>query len=215
MHDEENLNWHQKAGYHGMHPLGAYAGGYDDDPALSNPMSSDFQFGQAVAPSLADAGSTAGRVASVLPQAVKGAILDPLARDIEASVPYPGRATADVAAPLYRAIGRASKFSAPGRGLPGMFMNEPGGYSVANSMGPMRGRFADLSGIHQQTHGATAYGGGYNASSEGRRPVVVHEVHRTYSTDAPIGRLFEPASGVSEATVNRLRDALMGVVEGR
>ena len=54
--------------------------------------------------------------------------------------------------------------------------------------------------------------GGY-ASDEGRRPVMVHETHRVYTTDAPLGRLFEDAPGVSDATVQRLRNALMGVME--
>jgi hypothetical protein len=132
----------------------------------------------------------------ILPQAVKGAILDPLAQHVAASVPYPGRNLADTAAPLHRAIGKASKFSTPGRGLPGMFLNQPGGYAsaanAANPMGPMRGRFADLRGIHSQTHG------GY-ASDGDRRPVMVREVHRTYT----------------DATVQRLRNALMGMIEDR
>jgi hypothetical protein len=38
---------------------------------------------------------------------------------------------------------------------------------------------------------------------------------RTYTTDAPLGRLFEDAPGVSDATVQRLRNALMGVLEDR
>src|SRR6516165_7110692 len=104
MHDEESLNWHQRAGYHGMMPLGGYAG------------------------------------------------------------------------------------------------------VAANPMGPMQERFADLRGIHSQTHGG-------DASDEGRRPVMVHETHRVYTTDAPLGRLFEDAPGVSDATVQRLRNALMGVME--
>jgi hypothetical protein len=80
-----------------------------------------------------------------------------------------------------------------------------GGYAgaAANPMGPMRGRFADLRGIHSQTHA-----GGY-ASDEDRRPVMVHETHRVYSTDLPLGRLFENAPGVSDATVQRLRNALL------
>ena len=84
----------------------------------------------------------------------------------------------------------------------------PGGYAgaAANPMGPMRERFSDLRSIHSQTHG------GY-ASDEGRRPVMVHETHRVYTTDAPLGRLFEDALGVSDATVQRLRNALMGVME--
>ena len=77
MHDEESLNWHQRAGYHGMMPLGGYAG------------------------------------------------------------------------------------------------------VAANSMGPMRERFADLRGIHSQTHA-----GGY-ASDEDRRPVMVHETHRVLSHGSP------------------------------
>jgi len=130
---------------------------------------------------------------------------------------YLGREIADTAAPLYRAIGRASKFSTPGRGLPGMFVTEPGGYDSAgaNSMGPMRKRFADLSGIHQQTHAASVYGGGYDPAPQGRKPVMVHEIHRTYTTDAPLGRLFEDSPGVSDATVQRLRNALMGMMESR
>jgi hypothetical protein len=69
MHDEESLNWHQKAGYHGMMPLGAYSrGGYDDDPALSNPMGPDFQFAQAASPTLGTVGS-----------AVKQGVMDPFA----------------------------------------------------------------------------------------------------------------------------------------
>jgi hypothetical protein len=74
-------------------------------------------------------------------------------------------------------------------------------------MGPMHERFADLRGIHSQTHA-----GGY-ASDQGRQPVTVHEVHRPYLTDAPMGRLFEDAPGVSEGTISRLRNALMGLVE--
>jgi hypothetical protein len=35
----------------------------------------------------------------------------------------------------------------------------------------------------------------------------------TYTTDASLGRLFEDAPGVSDATVQRLRNALMGVME--
>ena len=58
----------------------------------------------------------------------------------------------------------------------------PDGYAgaAANPMGPMRERFSDLRGIHSQTHG------GY-ASDEGRRPVMVRETHRVYTTDAPLG----------------------------
>jgi hypothetical protein len=114
MHDEENLNWHQRAGYHGMHPIGAYhRGGY---------------------------ASTA-----------------------------------------------------------------------ANSMGPMRERFSDLAGVHSQTHA-----GGYAASDEGRPPVLVHE--RGYYTDRPpsaLGHLFDWASGVSEGTISRLHDALLGLMDDR
>jgi hypothetical protein len=86
-----------------------------------------------------------------------------------------------------------------------------GGYARggANSMRPMRGRFADLRGIHSQTHA-----GGY-AGDEGRRPVPVHETHRDYSTDAPLGHLFQDAPGVSDATVSRLRNALLGMFEDR
>jgi hypothetical protein len=42
---------------------------------------------------------------------------------------------------------------------------------------------------------------------------MVHETHRVYSTDAPLGRMFEDAPGVSEGTVQRLRKALMGMFE--
>jgi hypothetical protein len=107
MRDEENLNWHSRAGYHGMYPVGGYAG------------------------------------------------------------------------------------------------------VAANPMGPMQERFADLRGIHSQTHA-----GGY-ASDEDRRPVMVHETHRVYSTDLPLGRLFEDAPGVSDATVQRLRNALLGMMDSR
>ena len=107
MHDEESLNWHQRAGYHGMMPLGGCAG------------------------------------------------------------------------------------------------------VAANPVGPMQERFADLRGIHSQTHA-----GGY-ASDEDRRPVMVHETHRVYSTDLPLGRLFEDAPGVSDATVQRLRNALLGMMDSR
>jgi hypothetical protein len=110
--DEESLNWHQRAGYHGMYPVGGY-----DDPYASSPMGPDFVAGQQLAPAIGAVGS-----------AIKQGVGDPLAQDVAASFPYPGKKLADTAAPLYRAIGRASKFTAPGRGLPGMFVNQPGGY---------------------------------------------------------------------------------------
>jgi hypothetical protein len=37
-------------------------------------------------------------------------------------------------------------------------------------MGSIRGRFADLSGIHQQTHGAVAYDGGYDDNVDAQTP---------------------------------------------
>jgi hypothetical protein len=36
-HQEDDLNWHQKAGYQGMMPLGGY-----DDPYAGNPMGAGF-----------------------------------------------------------------------------------------------------------------------------------------------------------------------------
>jgi hypothetical protein len=98
----------------------------------------------------------------------------------------------------------------------GMYQGTPeqyqvGGYgAAANPMGSMRGRFADLRGIHQQTHG-----GGY-ASDERRQPVLVHE--RSYYTDQPprsLGHLFQDAPGVKDSTISRLRNAMLGVFEDR
>lgn len=63
---------------------------------------------------------------------------------------------------------------------------------------------------------ALSLGGGYSSdASEDRRPVMVHETHRVYTTDAPLGRLFEDAPGVSDATVQRLRNALLEAMESR
>ena len=39
--------------------------------------------------------------------------------------------------------------------------------------------------------------------------------NRVYTTDAPLGRLFKDAPGVSDATVQRLRNALLGMIEDR
>jgi hypothetical protein len=39
--------------------------------------------------------------------------------------------------------------------------------------------------------------------------------NRVYTTDAPLGRLFKDAPGVSDATVQRLRKALLGMIEDR
>jgi predicted ATPase len=55
--------------------------------------------------------------------------------------------------------------------------------------------------------------------NDGRYPAMdltpLHETHRVYSTDLPLGRLFENASGVSDATVQRLRNALLGMMDSR
>jgi hypothetical protein len=252
------LNWHQRAGYHGMQPLGGYdikshvaeeisnrdrmtpdqrgifnkllgrssvptpgasrldassggsawtrqdlenyfdpdqeggygkaRGGYDDDATLSNPMGPDFQAGQAMAPSLANAGSAAGRVAGVLPQAVKGAILDPPAKDVEASVPYPGRSLADTAAPLYRAINRVGgRASTPGRSLPGMFVNDGGGYVSAEQRHHMPASDFGIPEeeaypIMDRTHAANALSRVSQHGTPAQKKKVRAAVHRKYPT---------------------------------
>ena len=150
-HDEESLNWHERAGYDGMYPVGGY------DPELPQSAAGN-QFAGANVPQTTGYGSFSGQ-------------------SLDTKI---------------------------------------GGYGYArggaNPMGSMRGRFADLSGIHQQTHAASVYGGGYDPAPQGRQPVLVHE--RSYYTDEPPS-LFRDARGVSDGAMQRLRNALMGMFDDR
>jgi hypothetical protein len=183
--DEENLNWHGHAGR--FYPVGSYAGG-------------------------SDARHSADHAGGYTLSAQQRHDLPP------SDFVYPEREGYPIEDEGHArsALSRVSQHGTPAekkkvRAAVHKRYPDMGGYAgaAANPMGPMHERFADLRGIHSQTHA-----GGY-ASDEDQRPVMVHETHRVYSTDLPLGRLFENAPGVSDATVQRLRNALLGMMDSR